>query len=57
MINNDRIVPITALDLISMYGLILKLAASTAPDALDAADTEETSPSPPTARPIWQASP
>ena len=24
MINNDRIVPITAIDLISMYGLILK---------------------------------
>lgn len=40
MINNDRIVPIAALDLISMYGLILKLAASTAPDALDATDTE-----------------
>lgn len=25
MINNDRIVPITAIDLISMYGLILKM--------------------------------
>lgn len=26
MINNDRIVPITAVDLITMYGLILKIA-------------------------------
>lgn len=40
MINNDRIVPITAVDLITMYGLILKLAASTAPTALTADDTE-----------------
>lgn len=39
MINNDRIVPITAIDLISMYALILKLAASTAPTALEADDT------------------
>ncbi len=39
MINTDRIVPITAVDLISMYGLILKLAASTAPTALAATDT------------------
>lgn len=39
MINNDRIVPITAVDLITMYGLILKLAASTAPSALEATDT------------------
>lgn len=40
MINNDRIVPITAVDLITMYGLILKLAAATAPTALDATDTQ-----------------
>lgn len=39
MINQDRIVPITAVDLISMYGLILTLAASTAPTALAATDT------------------
>lgn len=39
MINTDRIVPITAVDLITMYGLILKLAASTAPTALAADDT------------------
>ncbi len=39
MINNDRIVPITAIDLITMYGLILKLAAATAPAALAATDT------------------
>lgn len=39
MINNERIVPITATDLLSMYGLILKLAAATAPTALAAADT------------------
>lgn len=39
MINNDRIVPITAVDLLTMYGLILKLAANTAPTALDATDT------------------
>lgn len=38
MINNSRIVPIQVIDLISMYGLILKLAASTAPTALAAAD-------------------
>ena len=35
MINTDRIVPIQKIDLISMYGLILKLAASTAPAKLD----------------------
>ena len=35
MINTDRIVPIQKIDLISMYGLILKLAASTAPTKLD----------------------
>ena len=40
MINNDRIVPITAIDLISMYALILKLAAQIAPTALDADDSE-----------------
>lgn len=39
MINNDRIVPITAVDLLTMYGLILKLATNTAPTALDATDT------------------
>lgn len=43
MINNDRIVPITTVDLISMYGLILAAAAAaasgTAPTALDATDT------------------
>ena len=32
MINTERIVPITETDLISMYGVILKLAASTASD-------------------------
>lgn len=36
MINNERIVPVTQIDLISLYGLILKLAESTAPTALDA---------------------
>ena len=40
MINSQRIVPITAVDLISMYGLILKLAAGTAPSKLDASDVE-----------------
>lgn len=43
MINNDRIVPITTVDLISMYGLILAASAAaasgTAPTALDATDT------------------
>lgn len=43
MINNDRIVPITAVDLISMYGLILAAAAAaasgTAPTKIDATDT------------------
>ncbi len=29
MINNDRIVPVTAIDLISLYGLILKAAGTT----------------------------
>lgn len=36
MINQERIVPIQVIDLISMYGLILTLAASTAPTALAA---------------------
>lgn len=40
MINNERIVPVTAIDLISLYGLILKAAAAaasgTAPTALAA---------------------
>lgn len=36
MINNERIVPVTAIDLISLYGLILKLSQSTAPTALNA---------------------
>lgn len=43
MINTDRIVPITTVDLISMYGLILAAAAAaasgTAPTALAATDT------------------
>lgn len=39
MINNERIVPVTAIDLISLYGLILKLSQSTAPTALDADTT------------------
>lgn len=43
MINTDRIVPITTVDLISMYGLILAAAAAaasgTAPTALNATDT------------------
>lgn len=40
MINTDRIVPIQKIDLISMYGLILKLAASTAPTKLTSATIE-----------------
>lgn len=36
MINNERIVPVTQIDLLSLYGLILKLTESTAPTALDA---------------------
>ena len=43
MINNDRIVPITAQDLLTMYGTILAAAAAaasgTAPTKLDATDT------------------
>lgn len=37
MINHERIVPVTQIDLISLYGLILKLSQATAPAALDAA--------------------
>ena len=36
MINNERIVPVTQIDLISLYGLILKLSQETAPTALNA---------------------
>lgn len=43
MINNNRIVPITAIDLMTNYGLILAAAAAaasgTAPTKLDATDT------------------
>lgn len=43
MINNERIVPVTAIDLISLYGLILKASAAaasgTAPTALNADTT------------------
>lgn len=42
MINNERIVPITSLDLISMYGIILAASAAaasgTAPEKLAATD-------------------
>lgn len=34
MINNDRIVPVTRIDLISLYGLILGLTSETAPTKL-----------------------
>ena len=41
MINKDRIVPITAVDLISMYGLILlQASANSAMTALQADDVE-----------------
>lgn len=44
MINNERIVPITSIDLISMYGLILAASAvaasGTAPTALAATTTD-----------------
>ena len=44
MINNSRIVPVTAIDLISLYGLILKASAAaasgTAPTALNATTTD-----------------
>lgn len=39
MINNDRIVPITVVDLLSMYGLILAIGLDSAPTALAADDT------------------
>ena len=39
MINNERIVPITAVDLLTMYGLVLAVGLDSAPTALDAADT------------------
>lgn len=44
MINNERIVPVTQTDLISLYGLMLAVAAAaasgTAPEALAATDAE-----------------
>ena len=40
MINNDRIVPITAVDLLTMYGLVLAMALDTKPAKLDATDTD-----------------
>jgi hypothetical protein len=41
MINNDRIVPITKIDLLSFYGLVLVLTGGeSAPAKLDAIDTE-----------------
>lgn len=40
MINNDRIAPITAVDLLTMYGFVLSVALASAPTALDATDTE-----------------
>lgn len=39
MINNDRIVPVQKIDLISLYGLILKTSLDSAPTALNATDT------------------
>lgn len=44
MINTDRIVPITAIDLISMYGLILKVGgvSVTAKDAIQQTDGQFT---------------
>ncbi len=35
MVNKDRIVPVTQIDLISLYGLILKLSLDTAPTVLE----------------------
>lgn len=40
MINNERIVPIQVVDLLSMYGLILALTLDAAPTALAASDTD-----------------
>ena len=39
MINTDRIVPVMAIDLLSLYGLILKVAGTTLTVA-DATDTD-----------------
>lgn len=39
MINNNRIVPITKIDLLSMYGLVLAISLDSAPTKLDATDT------------------
>ena len=39
MINNDRIVPITAVDLLTMYGFVLAMALDAKPAKLDATDT------------------
>lgn len=39
MINQDRIVPITTIDLISMYGLVLAMMLDAKPTALAADDT------------------
>ena len=39
MINNDRIVPVTATDLITLYGLILKVGSVNV-SALEAKDTD-----------------
>lgn len=40
MINNDRIVPITVVDLLTMYGFVLAVGLDSAPTALDATDTD-----------------
>lgn len=40
MINNYRIVPITAVDLLTMYGLVLAVGLDSAPTKLDATDTK-----------------
>ena len=39
MINNDRIIPVTATDLITLYGLILKVGSINV-TALEATDTK-----------------
>lgn len=39
MINTDRIVPIAAVDLLTMYGLVLAVGLDSAPTKLDATDT------------------
>lgn len=38
MINTDRIVPVTQTDLITLYSVILTLAASTAPEKISPSD-------------------